>query len=145
MPGVGVFCMKMSGTYTKDTMKYKTKRHHLGIIATSYGLLAIFLTVFDPYSLPVLLLLVPFALFFTGTFFLIYRTLLYLVRKLQSPLAPARCARIAFVVSGIPTFLILLQSIGQVGAYDIIVTCVLFCAADFYLARSKLGVFKATV
>lgn len=109
-----------------------------------YALLICLLVFTDPYNLPTPLLFLPFILFFIATTLLVYRLIGYIAKKLRLTLPPTSIARTSFVLSGLPTFLVLLQSIGQVGLYDIIISIILFAALDFYLARSKITIFDKT-
>lgn len=124
-------------------MRQNIFHRHNVLIFGLYSLLVIFLSFFNPYDLPALMLLLPFLLFFAASFLLLRRVLIFVARKLQLETNASKLTRIAFVCSGAPTFLVLLQSIGQVGPYDIVVTGVLFFAADLFLARSKFRLFKS--
>ena len=117
---------------------------HVATIVFLYVVLLLFLGFLNPYNLPAPLLLVPFILFFAATALLLYRLIGFINKKLGLSLSKGRAARLGIMCSGLPTFLVLLQSIGQVGGYDIIVSVVLFVAIDFYLARSRFGLFRRT-
>jgi len=124
-------------------MKHFIKLLVSGHVVTSvvlYGLLALMLTTTNPYQIAPFFLFVPFVLFFVATLLLLYRSIIFAARALRLELPAAVAFRISFLFSGLPTFLLLLQSIGKVGAYDILVTIILFAALDFYVARQKLGV-----
>jgi hypothetical protein len=118
-------------------------RGHITTILLLYGLLAIFLTFFNPYSLPAPFLFVPFVLFFGASFLTIYRFASFLSKKLRVNAKQSQISRVAILAAGLPTFLVLLQSVGQVTGYDVIISLVLFFAIDFYLSRSRLALFRA--
>lgn len=93
--------------------------------------------------MPAPMLFVPFVLFFGASFLLVYRAGLFLAHKFRLDFKAPQAARLAVFAAGLPTFLVLLQSIGQVSGYDIAISFVLFGALDFYLARSRFGLFRS--
>lgn len=115
---------------------------HLVTIAVLYALLIACLLLLDPYDMPAFLLFAPFVLFFAATFLSLYRIFGFFARKTGGKFRKTHAARTAFLLAGLPTFLVLLQSVGQVGAYDILISIILFGGIDFYLARSKFQIFN---
>ncbi len=121
-------------------IKHRRKRIALGL---ALALVLVFCLLFlDPRSLPAPLLFVPFGLFFCASFLLLRELLSFASQKLHAKLSSSRVARISFALSGLPTFLLLIQSVGQVRGYDIIISVILFAAIDFYLARSPFAAFR---
>lgn len=121
-------------------IKHRRKRITLGLV---FGTLLVCCLLFlDPRSLPAPFLFVPFGLFFCASFLLLRELLSFASQKLHAKLSSSRVARIAFAFSGLPTFLLLIQSVGQVRGYDIIISLILFGAIDFYLARSPFAAFR---
>ena len=114
---------------------------HIVTIVVLYFLLAVFLLFFDPYKLPAPLLFLPFIFFFAATALFLYRAIQFGARKLHLKLSKGLAARLSLAISGWPTFIVLLQSVGQVGVYDIIISIILFVSIDFYLARSRIAIF----
>lgn len=117
-------------------------RGHTVTISLLYGSLVIFLVLFNPYGLPAPLLFVPFLLFFAASFLTVYRSVGFVAKKLRLNIKATQVSRIAIFTAGLPTFLVLLQSVGQVKGYDVIISLVLFFAVDFYLSRSRFAMFR---
>lgn len=123
-------------------MLKKIASGHLVTIVFLYVLLIACLLLLNPYDMPAFLLFAPFVLFFSATFLSLYRIFAFVARRTGGKFQKTHAARTAFVFAGLPTFLVLLQSIGQVGAYDILISIILFAGIDFYLARSKFQIFN---
>lgn len=118
-------------------------RGNIVTIIVLYVCLGCFLVFSSPYNLPAPMLFLPFLLFFVATFLLVYKIGLLLARRSHLGLKPHHVARAGVFVAGLPTVLVLLQSIGQVSGYDVVISLVLFSALDFYLSRSRFGLFRS--
>ena len=96
-------------------------------------LLLLFLTV-DPNRVPSFFLMVPFALFFLVLLF----ALLYLMYDYFSS-DRKKALKIASLGASAPTLLLVLQSIGQLTARDVLVILILFTVSYFYISKGSLS------
>ena len=92
----------------------------------------IFILMTDPYKLPLVLLLIPFALFAFG----LYHALSSLLSK--SGLSKQKCRFLAAVITSLILLLALLQSIHQLSIKDFLIAGALMLGIVFYLRRMNL-------
>ena len=115
-----------------------TKKHFL-ILVTMYSLSAVFLLFTDPTELPVPILVLPSMM----AFITIFATILFILSLLRSD--PGMVFRNKdyvniFIVAMVPTLILLLRSLRQLTAKDIVFTIALAVIAYFY--SSKLTAIK---
>jgi hypothetical protein len=127
-----------TGERVRDTINHMTSLKRIVKPALMYAAGILFLLFTNPKSMPSLFLIVPFILFFIANYLLVV-VLLGLFdgdipseRKKSSKTHPRL---VAALISGFPTLLFILQSIGQLTARDTITTLVIFLLAYFYVAR----------
>ena len=101
-------------------------------IAVLGGLLILFLTLTDPYRLPLPLLMVPFLLMTA----LIYKMVGVVVRPLVR--SDKRTAYLATVTTSLFMLVMLLQTIRQLSLKDFLIVGALFLGLAFYIRRIVL-------
>jgi hypothetical protein len=101
-------------------------------LTSSVGLIVLFIST-HPRSMPSFVLLVPFVAIFVSLLSLSYAGLRFL------GLGAARAIRASFLTSGLPTLLLVLQSIGQLTARDVLGVFVLLALSYFYLLRTSVS------
>lgn len=94
--------------------------------------LGVFLLSTDPYTLPLIFLIVPFLLL-AALIYLVFRTLL---GRLMSSKRKVRS--IAGVTTGLLMLVILLQTIRQLSIRDFLIVGALFVGLTFYIRRIDL-------
>lgn len=109
-----------------------------------YVVTALFLMTTDPFRLPSVFLIIPFALLFCCLYF----TILVVVHFFRSGedetvvgLKLRRPRLLAAVVAGFPVLLLVLQSIVQLTVWDAIITLVIFLLVYTYVSRSNVTLF----
>ena len=102
----------------------------LAIAGVSLCILLTLLFTTDPNNIPSIILVAPFILLFV---FLISLILFFLEKK---EIAGRKALKIAGICTGIPLLLLVLQSIGQLTARDVLVLGALFVVSYFYILRS---------
>jgi hypothetical protein len=101
-------------------------------IAVRGGLLILFLTLTDPYRLPLPLLMVPFLLMTA----LIYKIVGVVVRPLVR--SDKRTTYLATVTTSLFMLVLLLQTIRQLSLKDFLIVGALFLGLTFYIRRIDL-------
>ena|SRR5688572_21747520 len=104
------------------------KKKLLFAVAAALVLILVF-TATNPASAPAFLLIVPFAAIFT----LLFAAALYIFER--RGWSKARSFRGAVIAAGVPVILMVLQSIGQLTARDILTIGAIFIILYFYLSR----------
>lgn len=98
--------------------------------ATCFFLLLGMFLGFDPNKLPSFLLILPFIFIFISVFaFVTFSCQKYGMGRTKS-------VRVGILCAGIPTMLLVLQSIGQLTIRDVLTLSVLFILSFFYIART---------
>ena len=117
---------------------YSMKLQKLYPIARTLGLyLALFLwlSLTDPRKLPIVLLIVPFALLFAAVFM----TVSLIVRQFMPRLSVAKRRLAAACVSGLPSFLLILSSVNQLTWRDVALVAFLSIILLFYASRARFS------
>jgi hypothetical protein len=96
------------------------------------GFLILFLT--DPKNLPLVLLLLPFALFFIA-FMLSAKAIINYFGSKNSKTTRRKHNLFAAIIAAFPILLLLLQSTGRLSLADFILIIVLFAVLWFYAGR----------
>jgi hypothetical protein len=92
----------------------------------------VFILMTDPYKLPLVLLLIPFALLAFG----LYHSLAIILGKCG--LSRQKCRLLAIVITSLILLLALLQSIHQLSIKDFLIASALMLGIIFYLRRMNL-------
>lgn len=101
----------------------------------AWGALGVFMVLFEPSRLPVVVLIVPFLLLFLA-FYNLWNTLnllrvRYFVRQTRQP-----SRRLGLTVCGSAVLLIVLQSLGQLTLRDVVTVIAIVAVGYTYLSRS---------
>lgn len=118
------------------------KRQILRTIA-SWGVLTLFMMLFQPDKLPVVVLIVPFVLLFMA--FYSSWQLLYGFRgryRAKKGLPPKPRKHLGLAVCLSATLLLVLQSLGQLTLKDVLTVVAIVVLGYVYLARSRFEVQK---
>lgn len=107
-------------------MKKKTT---LAIFSISLITLVVLLAQTNPTSLSSTVLLVPFALLFL----VLWTGSLAAMRFLS--VAPKKAGKLSLIVAAVPSGLLLLQSIGQLGSWDVATVAALAGITYFYVSK----------
>lgn len=91
----------------------------------------------NPHNLPVLLLMVPFVLFFFGILLAVFRLSFVFVRGPMQVSARSKRLIYSFLIAGYPVALLLLQSIGQLTLRDVITLTLLCAVFALYVTRNS--------
>ena len=110
----------------------KTRSKKLAVLTLPYALLLIFMLTTNPARLPVVFLLLPFVLLFGCL-----ATTFYVCMAPYADSSEPRLSRITVsVCSGLlPTLLLLLKSINQLGFLDVLLMTVIIASSAFYIRR----------
>lgn len=118
----------------------KNKLPGLVVLLAVYVAGIILLVFTNPRSLPSVALILPFVVLFVA----VYMTIVQLLRFVRSKSVQegtrglsTRPRLVAFLASGIPTLLLILGSIGQLGFIDISITISILVVGYFYISRSS--------
>lgn len=106
-------------------------KRKLYAIAGCILVLLIMVFSFDPSRIPSLFLVVPFILLFI--ILLLATSMLLAYGKIDGP----RNNKIAALCAGLPILVLVLQSIGQLTARDVLTVAILFVISLFYVVRSS--------
>lgn len=107
-------------------------------------ILLLFVITTDPQRLPSVLLVVPFLLVFTATMALALGIIaalrqeggLVLGHQLRRPRV------LAALIASFPSLMLVLQSIGQLGVWDIVTATAVLILAYVYVTRSSVSFFR---
>lgn len=99
--------------------------------ATAYATLAAFLVGTNPEKLPLVLLVLPFVMVFIGLYGTIY---LILGRLLRLKLSAHR--RVSFGIAFLLVLTLILASIGQLTARDLVITASFLAIFTFYIGKT---------
>ena len=95
----------------------------------------------SPSRLPSAVLIVPFLLLFIAIYVTVKEVMHLLRGGEQNKIVGMRASRprlIAGLVAGFPVLLLVLQSIGQLTAWDVLTVVALFIVAYFYIIKSSV-------
>ena len=98
----------------------------------------------DPFRLPSIFLVVPFALLFSCLYVTIIRIIGFFRSGEDETVVGLKLRRprlLAAVVAGFPILLLVLQSIVQLTFWDVIITLVIFLLVYTYVSRSTVTFF----
>jgi len=109
--------------------------YHPARIFALYVVLLIWLFVTDPRKLPIVLLIVPFALLFTALFM----TVTALLGRFLPRLSRSRRRLAAACVGGLPCFLLVLSSVNQLTWRDVALVAFLSIFLLFYASRARFS------
>lgn len=119
--------------------KYIHKIPRLGRLMIMYISGIVFLMSTNPQKLPSVVLILPFV----ALFVMIYLTVIELLKLLSSREDEkvageviVRPRRTAILLAAVPTLLLVLQSIGQLGAKDILTVSIILIIGYFYIVKS---------
>lgn len=110
-------------------------------LAIIYGGLGFFLANTNPRSLPLPLIIVPFALIMGGLYIPLKMLVELFIKGtggyMKGVINDRRIKAIALISSAVPTFLLILSSINQLTVKDVLLSIVLIVGLVFYINRSK--------
>lgn len=104
----------------------------------SWLVLLVFMVVCQPSQLPVIVLIVPFVLLFTGLFSL-WGLLQMLYERFITKKQGRRHRRLGAMVCGSAVLLVILQSLGQLTLRDAGTVAAIAVIGYLYVARNRLG------
>lgn len=110
-------------------------------ILVVWGIIVAVLILSNPSELPSVALIVPFILFFIAIYITVKETIWLLSGEEKNDPAHLRATRpklIAGLVASFPVILLVLQSIGQLTAWDVLTAIALFIVAYFYVMRASM-------
>lgn len=100
------------------------------------------LVVTNPSKLPSALLIAPFLLLFISIYISVKEVMHMLRGGEQDKIVGLKAARprlIAGLIAGFPVLLLVLQSIGQLTAWDVLTVVAIFIIAYFYVLKSSVA------
>src|SRR6185437_13863079 len=121
-------------------MKQKVRRAVKVLLPWACTLLLLLLT--TPSKLPSAVLILPFLLLFIAIYMTVLEVLHLLRGGEQNRIVGMRASRprlIAGLIAGFPVLLLVLQSIGQLTAWDVLTVVALFIVAYFYIIKSSVS------
>jgi len=101
-----------------------------------YALTFLVLTLSDPAKLPSSALVVPFILIFFAVYCAIAALFELLDAEQLIGMKVRRPRTIAALIAGFPVLLLVLQSIGQLTSWDVLMTAALFVVTYFYIIKA---------
>ncbi len=111
--------------------KFYTPARIIGL----YLALFLWLSLTDPRKLPIVLLIVPFALLFTALFM----TISLIIRQFMPRMTVAKRRLAAGCISGLPCFLLILSSVNQLTWRDVALVAFLSIFLLFYASRARFS------
>jgi hypothetical protein len=104
-------------------------------IVSLYLALFLWLSLTDPRKLPIVLLIVPFALLFAAVFM----TVSFVLKQFMPRMTVAKRRLAAGCVSGLPSFLLILSSVNQLTWRDVALVAFLSIILLFYASRARFS------
>ena len=120
----------------------KQRLRKLATILVPWALTVLILVLTNPSKLPSALLIAPFLLLFVAIYLTVIEILHLLRGGEQNKIVGLRAARprlIAGLIAGFPVLLLVLQSIGQLTAWDVLTVVAIFIIAYFYILKSSMA------
>lgn len=105
------------------------KKKVIGLLGTSVSLLVILLSATNPTNVSSAILLIPFVLIFVA----IWSGSVLVLRF--NGMRPRKAARLSLLLAVLPSGLLVLQSIGQLAAWDVVTSIALVVVAYFYVSK----------
>ncbi len=100
-----------------------------------YLALFLWLSLTDPRKLPIVLLIVPFALLFAA----IFMTVSFVLKQFMPRMSVTKRRLAAACVSGLPSFLLILSSVNQLTWRDVALVAFLSIILLFYASRARFS------
>jgi hypothetical protein len=119
-------------------MKQKTLR--VGRVLIAWACTVLLLTATNPAKLPSALLIAPFLFLFVAIYLTVKELLNLMGGGVQNKIVRFKASRprlIAGIIAAFPVLLLVLQSIGQLTAWDVLMVVALFIVAYFYIIKAS--------
>ena len=113
----------------------RQKLYQLGRVIALYVVLFAWLSLTDPRKLPIVLLIVPFALLFAAVFM----TVSLLIRQFLPRMGENKRRLASACISGLPCFLLILSSVNQLTWRDTALVAFLSIFLLFYASRARFS------
>lgn len=116
---------------------FTNRRHLVKVIAIMYGLLFLFLGTTDPRNLPILLLIVPVVWLFCCLSLTIFLCINFYGSK--DRLTKRKDIVYAVGGAGVLCVILLLRSVNQLNAKDVMLIIIFFAIAFFYVSKIRIA------